>query len=129
MTKKIEAIIRQEQLDAVKSALNETGIVGLNVLMIRGRGRGGGIRFPGPNGGSYVVDLIPKVQVNIILSDDNVEDTINAIRDAAYTGTEGDGVIFVYPVEDVIRISTGERGRAAITYQGDIDYKKERVIS
>jgi nitrogen regulatory protein P-II 1 len=129
MTKKIEAIIREEQLDAVKKALNEIGIVGLNVLMIRGRGRGGGIKFPGPNGGSYVVDLIPKVQVNIILSDDNVETTVNAIRDAAYTGTEGDGVIFVYPVDDVIRISTGERGRAAITYQGDIDYKKERVTT
>jgi nitrogen regulatory protein P-II 1 len=129
MTKKIEAIIREEQLDAVKSALNEIGIVGLNVLMIRGRGRAGGIKFPGPNGGSYVVDLLPKVQINIVLSDDNLEDTISAIRDAAYTGTEGDGVIFVYPVEDVIRISTGERGRAAITYQGDIDYKKERVIS
>jgi nitrogen regulatory protein P-II 1 len=129
MTKKIEAIIREEQLDAVKAALNEIGIVGLNILMIRGRGRGGGIKFPGPNGGSYVVDLIPKIQVNIILSDDNVEDTVNAIRDAAYTGTEGDGMIFVYPVEDVIRISTGERGRAAITYQGDIDHKKERVIS
>jgi nitrogen regulatory protein P-II 1 len=129
MTKKIEAIIREEQLDAVKSALNEIGIVGLNISMIRGRGRGGGIKFPGPNGGSYVVDLIPKVQVNTVLSDDNVEATVNAIRDAAYTGTEGDGVIFVYPVEDVIRISTGERGRAAITYQGDIDYRKERVTT
>jgi nitrogen regulatory protein P-II 1 len=127
MTKKIEAIVREERLDDVKNALNDIGIVGLNISMVRGRGRGGGIKFPARNGGSYVVDMIPKVQVTIVLSDDNVEATVTAIREAAYTGSEGDGVIFISPVEDVIRISTGERGRAAITYQGDIDFKKERV--
>ena len=121
MTKKIEAIIREERLDAVKSALSRIGIVGLNITTVRGRGRDGGIKMPGPGGGAYVVDLIPKIQLNIVLSDDNVELTVDTIREAAATGSAGDGVIFVYPVENVIRISTGEQGRAAITYQGDID--------
>lgn len=121
MTKKIEAIIREERLDAVKEALSQIGIVGLTITQVRGRGRGGGITMPGPYGGAYVVDLIPKIQMNIVLSDDNVEITVETIQKAASSGAPGDGVIFIYPVEDVIRISTGERGRAAITYQGDID--------
>ena len=123
MTKKIEAIIREDKLDDVKDALTEIGIIGLNVAQVRGRGRDGGIKLTWRTG-SYVVDLVPRVQINIVLSDDNVEPTIEAIRKGAYTGDEGDGVIFVYPVEDVIRISTGERGRAAITYQGDIRRQK-----
>lgn len=127
MTKKIEAIIREERLDAVKRALSRIGIVGLNVTQVRGRGRDGGLKMPGPNGGTYVVDLIPKIQLNIVLSDDNIGITIDTIREAAATGAPGDGVIFVYPVEDVIRISTGERGRAAITYQGDIDTLREKA--
>ncbi|MBN2471856.1 MAG: P-II family nitrogen regulator [Anaerolineae bacterium] len=120
MTKKIEAIIREEKLEAVKTALTEIGIVGLNIVQVRGRGRGGGIRIE-TRAGSYMVDMIPKVQVNIVLSDDNVDATIEAISKAASTDTRGDGVIFVLPVDDVVRISTGERGRIAITYQGDID--------
>lgn len=123
MTKKIEAIIREESLDAVKDALTEIGIVGLTIFQVRGRGRDGGIRVNTRNG-AYVVDLIPKVQINIVLSDDNVDTTIDTICKAANTGSSGDGVIFVYPVEDVVRISTGERGRAAITYQGDIDTRR-----
>ncbi len=126
MTKKIEAIVREERLEAVKTALTNIGIVGLNIALVRGRGRGGGIKVNWRTG-SFVVDLIPHVQFNIILSDDNVEATIEAIRSAAYTGAEGDGMIFVYPVEDVIRVSSGERGRAAITYQGDIDTKRAKV--
>ena len=120
MTKKIEAIIREEKLDAVKAALNEIGIVGLNVTPVQGRGRTGGMRMKGRNG-SFIIDMIPKIQLNIVLSDDNVESTIEAISSAASSGSSGDGVIFILPVEDVVRISTGERGRAAITYQGDID--------
>lgn len=125
MTKKIEAIIREERLDAVKAALNEIGIVGLNLTQVRGRGRNGGITVK-TRSAAYVVDLIPKIQINIVLSDDNVEATVEAIRSAAATGAPGDGVIFILPVDDVIRISTGERGRAAITYQGDIDSKVPR---
>lgn len=126
MTKKIEAIIREERLGEVKAALTQAGIIGLNVVQVRGRGRGGGVALKWRTG-SYVVDMIPHVQVNIVLSDDNVEETVNIIRDAATTdgdGAGGDGMIFVLPVDDVIRISSGERGRAAITYQGDIDTKR-----
>ena len=126
MTKKIEAIVREERMEAVKAALTDIDIIGLNIALVRGRGRGGGIKVQWRTG-SYVVDLIPHVQFNIILSDDNVEATIEAIRSAAYTGAEGDGMIFIYPVEDAIRISSGERGRAAITYQGDIDAKRVKA--
>ncbi len=126
MTKKIEAIIREDKLDAVKDALSAIGIMGLNVIQIRGRGRQGGIKLNWRNG-SYVVDLLPRAQVNIVLSDDNVEATIDAICKAAHTGQEGDGLIFVYPVEDVIRISTGERGRNAISYAEDIDERKVKA--
>jgi nitrogen regulatory protein P-II 1 len=126
MTKKIEAIIREERLEAVKEALNEIGIVGLNIVQVRGRGRDGGITVE-TRAGKYVVDLIPKVQINIVLSDDNVDTTIDAIRASAATGSSGDGVIFVLPVDEVVRISTGERGRAAITYQGDIDSRRVKV--
>lgn len=71
--------------------------------------------------GTYQVDLLPRFQFNIILSDHNVEKTIAAIQQAAHTGNKGDGIIFVYPVEEVVRISTGERGHAALMYVDDID--------
>jgi nitrogen regulatory protein P-II 1 len=123
MTKKIEAIIREEKLNDVKEALHAIGIVGLNVQEIRGHGRQGGIELAGRTG-TYQVDMLPKMQVNIILSDHNVEKTIEVIRQAAQTGKTGDGLIFIYPVEDVIRIRTGERGREALTYAGDIDERR-----
>ncbi len=126
MTKKIEAIIREEKLNDVKEALRAIGIVGMNVLEIRGHGRQGGIELAGRTG-AYQVDMLPKIQVNIILSDHNVEKTIAVIRQAARTGKTGDGLIFVYPVEDVVRIRTGERGREALTYEGDIDERREGV--
>lgn len=122
MTKKIEAIIRTEKLEDVKSALHEIGIVGMNVFEIRGHGRQGGITLTGRTG-TYQVDMLPKMQLNIVLSDHNVERTIETIRQAAATGQEGDGIIFVYPVDDVIRVRTGERGRHALHYEGDIDSK------
>ena len=124
MTKKIEAIFREEKLTAVKEALSEIGIVGMNVMEVRGHGRQGGIELAGRIG-SYKVDLLPRVQLNIMLSDHNVEKTVDAIRQAAQTGNIGDGIIFVYPVEEVIRIRTGERGHEALTYEGDIDMRQE----
>ena len=124
MTKKIEAIFREEKLIAVKEALSEMGIVGMNVIEVRGHGRQGGIELAGRIG-SYKVDLLPRVQLNIILSDHNVEKTIETIQQAAQTGNIGDGIIFVYPVEEVIRIRTGERGHDALTYEGDIDMRQE----
>ena len=122
MTKKIEAIIREEKLDDVKTALKEIGIVGLNVIEVRGHGRQGGIVLAGRTG-TYQIDMLTRVQINIVLSDHNVEKTIETICSATRTGNQGDGLIFVYPVDDVIRIRTGERGREALTYPGDIDEK------
>lgn len=74
-------------------------------------------------GTAYKMDLLPKIQLNIVLSDHNVEKAIDAISKAARTGQEGDGIIFIYPVEDVVRIRTGERGHEALTYPNDIDTK------
>lgn len=120
MIKKIEAIIREEKLNDVKDALRQIGIVGMNVSEIRGHGRQGGVMLNGRTG-SYQIDLLPRIQINIVLSEHNVEKTIDTIIEASQTGQIGDGIIFVYPVDDVIRIRTGERGRDALRYEGDID--------
>ena len=126
MTKKIEAIIREEKLNDVKDALQRICIVGMNVTECRGHGRQGGIELVGRSG-AYKVDMLPRVQVNIVLSDHNVEKAIDTICQAAQTGNVGDGLIFIYPVDDVIRIRTGERGRAALMYPGDIDEQREKA--
>ena len=120
MTKKIEAIIREEKLHDVKDALYQIGIIGMNVAEIRGHGREGGIELLGRSG-AYRVDLLPKMQINIVLSDHNVEEAVKTICEAARTGEPGDGMIFIYPVDDVVRIRAGERGRDALHYAGDID--------
>ena len=127
MTKKIEAIIREEALDAVKDALHAIGIVGMNVVEVRGHGRQGGIDLSW-RGTAYRMDLIPKIQLNIILSDHNVEKTIEAIIGAARTGQPGDGLIFIYPVDDVVRIRTGERGHDALIYPDYIDERREHAV-
>ncbi len=124
MPKKIEAIFREEKLHIVKEALYNIGIVGMNVSEVRGHGRQGGIELAGRTG-TYRVDLLPRVQLNIVLSDHNVEKAIETICQAAKTGSIGDGLIFVYPVDEVIRIRTGERGHDALTYEGDIDERQE----
>jgi len=121
--KKLEVFIREEALDAVKNALQAIGIVGMNVFEVRGHGRQGGVELSW-RGTSYHMDLLPKMQVNIILSDHNVEKAIETITSAARTGKEGDGLIIVYPVEDVVRIRTGERGREALMYPDDIDVRR-----
>ena len=123
MTKKIEAIIRPEKLNDVKRALHEIGIVGMNVAEVQGHGRQGGIVLAGRTG-TYQVDMLPRMQLNIVLSDHNVEKTVEAISEATRTGQTGDGLIFIYPVEDVIRIRTGDRGNQALTYEGDIDARE-----
>ena len=124
MIKKIEAFIREEKLEDVKKALHEIGIVGMNVVQVHGHGRQGGITLAWRTG-TYKVDMLPRYQLNIVLSDHNVEKTIETIRNAACTGNIGDGLIFIYPVEDVIRIRAGERGRDALTYPDDIDVRRE----
>jgi nitrogen regulatory protein P-II 1 len=125
MLKKIEAIIREDKVNDVKDALAEIGIVGLNMFEVRGHGRQGGIQLVG-RAGTYQVNMLPKIQINIILSDRNLEDAIDVILKSAYTGEPGDGIIFVYPVDEVIRVRTRERGQDAIMYPGDIDAMKSR---
>ncbi len=125
VTKKIEAIIREDALQGVKDGLREIGIFGLNIFEVRGHGRQGGVDQSW-RGTTSKMDLIPKVQINIILSDHNVEKTIEAIIKASRTGQAGDGIIFVYPVEDVVRIRTGERGHDALMYPDDIDARKAK---
>jgi nitrogen regulatory protein P-II 1 len=128
MLKKVEAIIREDKLNEVKEALKELGIVGLNVFEIRGHGRQGGISLVGRSG-SYQVDLLPKIQVNIVLSEQNLDEVIDVILKSAYTGAAGDGLIFVYPVDEVIRIRTRERGHDAVMYPGDIDERKGQTAT
>jgi len=124
MTKKIEAFIREEKFEDVKKALYDIGIVGMNVVEVHGHGRQGGVTMAWRTG-TYKIDMLPRYQLNIVLSDHNVEKTVETIRKAAYTGQAGDGLIFIYPVEEVIRIRTNERGSEALSYAGDIDARKK----
>jgi nitrogen regulatory protein P-II 1 len=123
MLKKIEAIIREDKVNDVKDALAEIGIVGLNMFEVRGHGRQGGIQLVG-RAGTYQVNMLPKIQINIVLNDRNLDVAIEAILESAYTGEPGDGIIFITPVEDVIRVRTRERGEDAMMYPGDIDARK-----
>lgn len=111
--KRVVAIIRPFKLDEVKDALAEIPIGGMTVTEVKGFGRTGGKKEV-YRGSAYVVDFVPKVQVDVIVADGQVESVLDAIQKSAKTGRIGDGKIFVYPVEDVIRIRTGERGEEAI---------------
>lgn len=111
--KKIEAIIKPFKLDEVKDALNEIGIQGMTVTEVKGFGRQKG-HTELYRGAEYVVDFIPKIKIEIVTSDDLAPKVVNVIEKSAKTGKIGDGKIFVYPVEDVIRIRTGERGESAV---------------
>ena len=111
--KKIEAIIKPFKLDEVKEALQEAGIQGLSVTEVKGFGRQKG-HTELSRGAEYVVDFLPKVKIEVVLSDDMVDTAIEAIIAAARTDKIGDGKIFVSPVEQAIRIRTGETGDDAI---------------
>jgi len=111
---KIEAIVRPEKLDDVKNALAAAGISGLNIVHVTGRGVQKGIVHMGRGGESYEVDMLPKVKVEVVVGDDQVDRLVNTICQAAKTGRIGDGKIFVLPVADAIRVRTGERGDAAL---------------
>jgi nitrogen regulatory protein P-II 1 len=111
--KKIECVTRPLKLEPVKDALTDIGIVGMTVTEVRGCGKQRG-RTERYRGAEYVVSLLPKVKLEIIIPDDRVEDVVNVIAETARTGEIGDGKIFVLPVEEVIRIRTGERGPEAI---------------
>jgi nitrogen regulatory protein P-II 1 len=107
--KKIEAIFKPFKLDDVKESLSKIGIQGLTVTEVKGYGRQKG-HTELYRGAEYVVDFIPKVKIEVIVSDDRLVSVIEAITESAKTGRIGDGKIFVLPVEDAIRIRTGERG-------------------
>ncbi len=111
--KKIEAIIKPFKLDEVKDALNEIGIQGMTVTEVKGFGRQKG-HTELYRGAEYVVDFIPKIKVEIITSDSLAEKVVQTIEKTAKTGKIGDGKIFVYPVDEAVRIRTGERGETAV---------------
>lgn len=111
--KKIEAIIKPFKLDDVKEALQDVGVQGMTVLEAKGYGRQKG-HSELYRGAEYVIDFLPKIKIEVIVADETVEQAVEAIIKAARTGKIGDGKIFVMPVEQVIRIRTGEAGEAAI---------------
>jgi nitrogen regulatory protein P-II 1 len=111
--KKVEAIIKPFKLDEVKQALSEVGVAGLTATEVKGFGRQKG-HTELYRGAEYVVDFLPKVKVEVVVSDTLVGKVVEVIERAAKTGRIGDGKIFVVPVEEVIRIRTGERGEDAL---------------
>jgi len=111
--KKIEAIIKPFKLDEVKEALNRLGIKGMTIIEVKGYGRQKGHKEI-YRGAEYMVDLIPKIKIEIVLEDSLVEQAVQTIIQSARTDKIGDGKIFILPVDDVIRVRTGERGGEAI---------------
>ncbi len=111
--KKIEAIIKPFKLDDVKTALNEIGVAGMTVTEVKGYGRQKG-HTEIYRGAEYVVDFVPKVKIEIVISANMTEKVVGAIESAAKTGKLGDGKIFVSPVEEAVRVRTGETGKDAI---------------
>ena len=111
--KKIECIIKPFKLDEVKEALDDLGIQGITVCEVRGFGRQKG-HTELYRGAEYVVDFIPKIKIELVIADDLVDQVVEAITEAARTGHIGDGKIFVMPVEEAVRIRTGERGEEAL---------------
>ncbi|MBK9031198.1 MAG: P-II family nitrogen regulator [Myxococcales bacterium] len=111
--KKVEAIIKPFKLDEVKDALAEIGVHGMTVSEVKGFGRTGGKKEV-YRGSAYVVDFVPKVKLEIIVTDDAVRQVVDAITAAARTGRIGDGKIFVSAIDEVVRIRTGETGEDAI---------------
>ena len=111
--KKIEAIIKPFKLDEVKDALAEVGVQGMTVTEVKGFGRTGGKKEV-YRGSAYVVDFVPKAKIDVVVPDALVQSAIDAIEKTARTGKIGDGKIFVTPVEEAVRIRTGERGEDAI---------------
>ena len=113
---RIEAIIGPERLNAVKDALADAGLVGLNVTQVTGRGNQKGIESPGPQGvsTSYVVDMLAKVKLELVVSDEQTQKAIEIICENARTGNIGDGKIFISPVANAIRSRTNEQGDEAL---------------
>ncbi len=112
--KKIEAIIRPEKLNDVKSALEGAGFVGLNVVHVTGRGAQKGVVHGGRGGETYTVDMLPKLKIEVVVKDGQANQVVDLILSSARTGNIGDGKIFIIPVEDAVRVRTGERGDVAV---------------
>lgn len=111
--KKIEAIIKPFKLDDVKEALNEVGIQGMTVYEVKGYGRQKGHKEI-YRGAEYVVDFVPKIKIETVVESSMVDQVVEKIRQAANTGKIGDGKIFVLPIDEAIRVRTGEKGNDAI---------------
>jgi nitrogen regulatory protein P-II 1 len=111
--KKVEAIIKPFKLDEVKDALSEVGVLGMTVSEVKGFGRTGGKKEV-YRGSAYVVDFVPKVKLEIVVADDLTHSVLDAIEKSAKTGRIGDGKIFVSPIDEAVRIRTGEKGEEAI---------------
>ena len=111
---KIEAIIRPDKLSSVTAALADVGLVGLNTTQVTGRGVQRGVTMSGSHTASYVVDMLPKVKLEIVVSDADTSKAIDIIIDSARTGNIGDGKIFVSPVTTAFRVRTGEEGDKAL---------------
>lgn len=111
--KKIEAILRNEKLEDVKKSLDSIGISGMTITEVKGRGRQKGITQQW-RGAEYKVDFLPKIKIEIVAKAEDVDKIVDKLVGAAKTGNIGDGKIFVMPVEETIRIRTGERGKEAI---------------
>lgn len=111
--KRIVAIIRQEKFEDVKRALMEVGCEGMTVSEVKGRGSQQGIK-ESYRGSSYCIDLIPKTRIEIVVKDEGLDLLVDAIKKGAHTGNIGDGKIFIQPVDNVIRIRTGEEGDNAV---------------
>ena len=111
--KKIEAIIKPFKLDDVKESLNEIGVHGMTVTEVSGYGRQKGHKEI-YRGAEYVVDFVPKIKIEIVINKERVDEAVQTICDAANTGKIGDGKIFVMPVEQAIRVRTGEKGTDAV---------------
>ena len=111
--KKIEAIIREEKLEAVKNALEENGLYGMTITEVSGRGRQRGIPLQW-RVGEYQVEFLPKIKLEIVVADEDVDAVVNAITSNARTGEIGDGKLFILPVENIVRVRTSEEGVLAI---------------
>lgn len=111
--KKIEAIIRPEKLDEVKSALENERLVSMSVTEIRGRGRQKGAKLAW-RGTEYLMEMVPKMKIEMVVRDEDAAKVVKIIRENAYTGNVGDGKIFVLSIEEAIRVRTGETGEEAL---------------
>ncbi len=120
MLKKVEAYIRLEKLTEVRSALVEVGVPAIDTVEVQGHGRQTGIRLAGRHS-AYTVDTLPRLRLTVVVSEDDVAQIVETIRETAATGTQGDGAIYICPVDNIVRVSTGEVGADVLVYEGDID--------